>query len=237
MNSLRAGIENLKRALDLTLPTQATDLLDRYVRLLAKWKDRLNLTGAHDEAEIVNIHLADALLFLARVHIPRQARVIDIGSGAGFPGIPVRVARPDLQVTLLETRRSRVGFLEHATSSLGLNVCILWSRAEVLGRDRAHRERYDATVERATAKFARAVELSLPLVVPGGSAFMLKGPGVGGEIPTAVPLIDAMGGAPPSCETHTVPGTGRRCVIVTVRKIGSTPPPYPRRARRLGTEP
>lgn len=235
MNEARAQLEEGVASLGLQASTAALDCFDRYLRELLEWRGRLNLTGAKNAGEIVGLHFIDSLLPLAVHPFPPDCRVIDVGSGAGFPGVPLRLMRPDLRFTLVEASRRRVAFLEHVQSVLHLeDVEIVWARAEILARRPEHREAFGAAVERATARVAAAAELSLPFVAVGGAAILLKGPRVSGETGAAAALISRLGGVIESSGECALPTTKHRRVTIVVRKVQATPEGFPRRSSRLG---
>ncbi len=235
MSEARSQLEEGVAALGLQASTAALDRFDRYLHELLDWKGRLNLTGAATAAEIVGLHFIDSLVPLSVWPFPPDCRVIDVGSGAGFPGIPLRLVRPDLRLTLVEASRRRVAFLEHIRSALDFDDAeIVWARAETLAQRLEYRETFGAAVERATSHVGAAVELCLPFVVVGGAAILLKGPRASEEIRDAEPLIARLGGAVESCENRALPTTGHRRVAVVMRKVRGTPEGFPRRASHLG---
>ncbi len=235
MNRARAQLEEGVTALGLQTSTASLDCFDRYLHELLDWRGRLNLTGAATAAEIVGLHFIDSLLPLAIHQFPQGSRVVDVGSGAGFPGIPLRLVRPDLRLTLVEASRRRVAFLEYVRNALDLaDMAIVWARAETLTHRLEYREAFGVAVERATAHVNAAVELCLPFVVVGGAAILLKGPRACAEIRDAASLISRLGGAIESCECRGLPTTDHRRVALTVRKVRATPERFPRRASHLG---
>ncbi len=235
MSEARSQLEEGLAALGLEASGAALDCFDRYLRELLAWKGRLNLTSAANSEEIVGLHFIDSLLALVAWPFPPDCRVVDVGSGAGFPGIPLRLVRQDLRLTLVEASQRRVAFLEHVRSALDLDhVEIVWARAETLAQRAEYRETFGAAVERATARVSAAAELCLPFVVVGGAAILLKGPRASDETRDAAPLVSRLGGTIESAENRLLPTTDRRRVAVVVRKVRATPQAYPRRAAHLG---
>ncbi|HLW48053.1 MAG TPA: 16S rRNA (guanine(527)-N(7))-methyltransferase RsmG [bacterium] len=210
--------------LGLSLSQTQHDLLDRYLALVEEWRPRLRLTGvARDETAAVLV--AGALCVLR--FLPESGHLVDLGSGAGVPGIPVAVVRPGLRVLLAEATQKKAAFLGIAVRSLGLSsVAVAAARAEDLGRDLAHRARYDAVTARALAPVRVLVEYALPLLRVGGVAVLPKGRGAEGEVRAAARALDLLGGA----AVVQAPPAGFCSPIVVVRKIASTPDDYPRRA-------
>ena len=231
-----ALVEASASAMGLRLPAGAIERFERYLTELLRWRERLNLTAAATATEIVTAHFTESLIPLAAWAIGEGSRAIDVGSGAGFPGVPLKIARPDLRIVLLEASRRRAAFLEHLRSVLELDdLDVEWARAEDLGRRAGFREGFAVAVERAVAKIAASAELCLPLVQRDGAAILLKGPAVMREIGRVSPLFMRMGGALERAQPWEVGVSGRTTVAVVIRKVGDTPEEYPRRAARLGS--
>lgn len=221
--------------LDMRLTPQALGQLDRYLHEIVRWRVRLNLTAARDHRQIVGLEFADALLALVECDFAAGCRVVDVGTGAGLPGIPLRIVRPDLKLTLVEASRRRVAFLEHARSALGLDdVAIEWTRAEEFCHRPDRRETFDRSVERAMARLAVVAELCLPLVRTGGAAVFLKGVRAVHEMGRAEPLITALGGQIVRSAVRTLAATGKERAIIVVCKVSPTPSRYPRGTAQQG---
>ena len=215
--------------------------LVRYSELLTDWNTRMNLTAITDFDEIVVKHFADSLLPLADVSretsaeaspaFPAGARVIDVGTGAGFPGIPLAVARPDLSVTLLDSLQKRVGFLGEVIRELGLSGCTaLHARAEDAARDAAHREAYDLCVSRAVADLPVLAEYCLPFVKRGGLFVAYKARNAAEELSRAETALKKLGGRAEQTLEVPLPGSDAQRTLIYIRKTASTPKAYPRRA-------
>jgi len=179
----------------------------------------------------------DSLSCLSGDRIKTGARVIDIGSGAGFPGVPLKIVRSDLAMTLLEAANRRVAFLEILLQELALKAMVLHGRAEVLGHSADHREVYDAVVSRATAPAPKLVELVLPFVMVGGVALLPKGAGAVHEMARAAELTEALGGRVEAIDEVQLPRFAGRRYLVVVRKVAPTPTGFPRRPTALGRRP
>ena len=151
--------------LGMNLSDRQLDMFDAFTAMMLEWNTKLNLTRITDPEEIAVKHYLDSLVLLAKVEVPEGSSVIDIGTGAGFPGIPLKIARPDLRLTLLDSVRKRLAFLEAAVSELSLSdVEVVHSRAEDAARDKHLRERFDYAVARAVAGLNILAELCLGLV-------------------------------------------------------------------------
>ncbi len=235
MNPELAWLEASASRLGLRLPSGAIERFQRYLDELLRWRERLNLTASATDAEIVRAHFTTSLIPLAAWPITEASSVIDVGSGAGFPGVPMKIARPDLRMVLVEASRRKVAFLEHVARALDLHdLEVAWARAEDLGRVEGFRETFSVAVERAVAKVAVSAELCLPLVRQGGVAILLKGPTVTSDAPRIAQLVLSLGGVIERAQPWTTDPSGRTTVAVVIRKTAPTPDGYPRRGLRLG---
>ncbi len=238
MNPALAQLEAASADIGLQISPGAIQQFDRYIREVLAWGARIGLTAAQTASQIVGLHFVDSLLALAVGEFPHGSRLVDVGSGAGFPGVPIKIVRPDLGLTLVDASRRCVGFLEHLGAVLDLEgIETVWARAETLGRRPAIRETFARSVERATARLGIAAELCLPLLEIGGAAVFLKGPNVQGELHAAGPLIEALGGRIEAFQVRALPTTDRRRAVVVIRKTLPTPHDFPRWGPRLGRRP
>ena len=230
---LQAGLERLGVAADgVTL-----DRLARYHALLTEWNARIDLTAVLEPEEMVDRHYLDSAAPLALGLIPQGARVIDVGTGAGLPGIPLCILRPDLRVTLLDAQRKRVTFLQAAIEALDLPAQAVHMRAEDAARDEARREAYDVAVSRAVAATPTLLELTLPFVRVGGRAIAWKGPGLQAELDQARRAAHLLGGALEGVLDAPVPGRDWQHVLLVCAKRQKTARQYPRRAGLPGKNP
>jgi len=227
----RQQLLDSSRSFGIELSAAQLDAFATYLSTLLEWNRRINLTSITDPAEIAALHLLDSLTCLFAYRPDANACVIDVGSGAGLPGIPVAIARPDLRVTLLECTRKKCRFLEHMIARAPLpQVSVDCRRAEDAGRDQATRETFDIAMTRAVAEVAVATELCLPLVKVGGAVLIMKGPQAQEEIARGVKAIATLGGELESARPFALPtptGAAAR-VIVVLRKVHPTPEKYPR---------
>lgn len=228
---LKRGAANL----GVALPPRAVAQFETYLRELTVWRRRLNLTATATPQAVISLHFVDSLLPLSVVDFPQAARVADIGSGAGFPGLPIKIARPDLRVTLLEGSSRRVAFLEHIGRVLGLkDLAVVWGRAEGLGRQPEYRERFDIVLSRAAARTGVTIELCLPFAAVPGTVVLFKGPSAGPEVASARALIERLGGALTEVRAKSLPGTDRSRLVVVIQKKSHCGAEYPRSPTRLG---
>jgi len=225
------------REFGIALTPEQQQAFDVYYRELITWNTRMNLTAITDHAQVIVKHFLDSLSVVPILHPERSEAqskdavcLIDIGTGAGFPGIPLKIALPDLRLTLLETTGKKVEFLKHMIAELKLRDTVaIQARAEDLGRDTHHRERYDVAVARAVANMATLAEYALPFVRKGGVFIAQKGIEVDDEVRQAAHAMKVLGGRVCEIVPVQLPGLEPRHLIV-VEKIAATPETYPRRA-------
>lgn len=205
---------------------------ETYTTELVAWNSRFNLTRITDYETVQVQHFLDSLavLMYAGDLFPPGGRVIDVGSGAGLPGLALKIARPDLRVTLADAVGKKVQFLAHMIQRLELpEMVAVHARAEELGRDRAHRAAYDVALARAVADLAVLAEYLLPLVRVGGTAIAQKGARVEEEITRAAKAIRVLGGGAPRLSAYQLPGLDEARSLVLIPKLRPTPAAYPRR--------
>lgn len=223
-----ADLEALLNKAGVPLPEGAARALNRYHDLLLEWNARMDLTSVSQQ-DMAQRHFLDSLLPLTLPDcFPAGLRLIDVGTGAGFPGLPLAIARPDFRVTLLEAQGKRCQFLRAVAEDLRLrNVAIIQERAEVLGRAEGHREAYDRAVARAVAPLNILCEYLLPFVKPSGAALCWKGPAVSEELEDGAAAARMLGGEMEPLIHLELDGT--RHVLAPIRKTEKTPPQYPRK--------
>lgn len=233
-NDLAARLTACGIPFDPELPEK----LLRYHALLMDWNTRMDLTAVTDEAEMMDRHYVDSLMALRFGLIPRTGRIIDVGTGAGFPGMPLALACPDVQVTLMDAQQKRLTFLQAVIDELQVrNVTLVHSRAEDGARLPLHREQYDLAVARAVAPLAVLAEYLLPYVRVGGSALCWKGPALQEEMQQGRRAAHLLGGKveePISCE---FPGRAWQHLLLPIQKKEKTARQYPRKAGTPGKSP
>lgn len=233
-NDLAARLKECGIPFDPELPEK----LLRYHALLMDWNTRMDLTAVTDEAEMMDRHYVDSLMALRFGLIPRKGRIIDVGTGAGFPGMPLALACPDVQVTLMDAQQKRLTFLQAVIDELQVrNVTLVHSRAEDGARLPLYREQYDLAVARAVAPLAVLAEYLLPYVRVGGSALCWKGPALQEEMQQGRRAAHLLGGKveePISCE---FPGRAWQHLLLPIQKKEKTARQYPRKAGTPGKSP
>lgn len=203
-----------------------------YHALLLEWNAKMDLTAVTDEADMIDRHYIDSLMALTFPGlIPEKATLIDVGTGAGFPGLPLALARPDLRVTLMDAQQKRLNFLQAVIDALHLsNVTLVHARAEDGARSPAHRERYDLAVARAVAPLPVLAEYLLPYVTIGGQAICWKGPAVQEEMAAGKKAAFLLGGKLLEPLSVTIPGQSWQHLLLPIRKQTKTARQYPRKA-------
>lgn len=210
--------------------------LSQYCDMLLDWNSRMNLTAIRDPHGVAEKHFVDSLLPLTLVDIPQGATLVDVGTGAGFPGIPMKLARPDIKLTLLDSQQKRLTFLAAVCEGLGIEAELVHIRAEDAGRSPDHREKYHVAVSRAVAGLSALAEYCLPLVGVGGKMLALKGSGGEEEAAQGEAAISLCGGKAGGVLSYNLPCGDPRTLIIG-EKISQTPTKYPRRATNISKNP
>lgn len=205
----------------------------RYGELLKETNAVTNLTAIRDDAGIARLHFLDSAALRELADFSGRD-VIDVGTGAGFPGLPLRLLQPDMRLTLLDANNKKVEFLRGVCAELAPDVRCLWGRAEELGE---LRESFDIAVSRAVAELEMLAELCLPLVRDGGLFIAMKKPDCDAEVQRADSAIRALGGRLRGITRYTVPGTDVEHAAVLIDKLKPTPAQYPRRWAQIKKKP
>ena len=208
---------------------------EKYYNLLIDWNSRINLTRITEPYEVAVKHFADSLTLLKYYAVPEAAKVIDVGTGAGFPGIPLKIARPDIKLTLLDSLNKRLSFLSEVCAEIGIEAELVHSRAEDGSKDAKYREKYDLAVSRAVARLNVLSEYCLPYVKVGGSFAAMKGPELSEELNEAKCAIQTLGGKISAVNEFALKDSGR--TIVIIEKAARTPKAYPRHGSKIKSKP
>lgn len=224
---LREGAQQF----NLSLTEAQLSAFERYSQELIAWNQQVNLTRIIEPHEIVVKHFLDSLsICQVWPRSPSNLSLVDVGSGAGFPGLPLKIVLSDLRLTLIEATGKKTAFLQHIVQVLALTgVTVLTARAEEVGRRPDQREGYDVAVARAVAPLPVLMEYSLPLVKVGGWVIIQKGQHPAEEIKAAANALGILGGKVDQIWPVTVPGLAAERHLVVIQKNRATPPQYPRR--------
>ena len=220
------------------VPPEAPEQLAEYGRLMLEKNQVMNLTAITDPEQAARLHMLDSAALLLCADFQGGKTLIDVGTGAGFPGLPLAMACPGLRVTLLDAQQKRLNFLEAVVRELGLtNVTLCHSRAEDGARNPALRERFNVAVARAVAALPVLCELCLPLVRPGGKFLAMKSVESDQELASAGHAIATLGGAVAAVRDYVIPGTQVRHRLIIVEKAKKTPEKYPRMFAKIKKNP
>ena len=225
-------------ALDIVLDQEQIDQFDEYYEILVEWNKVMNLTGITEYQEVVEKHFLDSLSIVKVMDMDQVERVIDVGTGAGFPGIPLKIAFPKLDIVLLDSLNKRIRFLDHVIEELGLEVIrTIHGRAEDFARDGKYRERFDLCVSRAVANLSSLSEYCLPYVKVGGRFVSYKSGDIEEEVNDASKAIALLGGKKERIEKFQLPDTDIQRSFVVIGKTKNTQKRYPRKAGMPTKEP
>ena len=227
--------ETLKEQ-NMEIPASARDKLCRYYELLIEWNEKMNLTALTEPEDVALKHFADSLLLLRCVDINEGASVIDVGTGAGFPGLVLKIARPDIRLTLLDSLNKRLVFVEEVCSALELgDVELIHSRAEDGSRTEM-RDSFDIAVSRAVASMRALCEYDMPYVKVGGRFIAMKGKGAADELNEAQNAVKTLGGEVANVHSFVLGEAGERNII-EIKKVSPTPAAYPRSSKAIKNKP
>ena len=218
------------------LDETALERFDLYGKLLVEWNEKINLTAIIDPEGVTIKHFLDSITIFSYVDIPEGAKVIDVGTGAGFPGLAMLIARPDLQMTLMDSTKKRLTVIEDILEKIGLSADVVHSRAEEGGKKEEYREKYDFSTARAVTNLRDLAEYCLPFVKVGGSFVPMKSAKTQEEIAEGKKAIHVLGGQIAKVDTFDLLDCGER-TIINVKKISSTPAKYPRPTAKIAKNP
>lgn len=220
----------------VTLRDKQIENFNTYANLLVEWNEKMNLTAITQPAEVVWKHFYDCILLFKEVKIEEGASVIDVGTGAGFPGMVLKIVREDIDLTLLDGLNKRLVFLNEVLNALSLNAKVVHLRAEEGAKKAEFREQYDYAVARAVANMNVLSEYCLPYVKVGGTFAALKGPSGNDEAASAKKALQILGGGKTTVFAEHHEMIGDRTIVVT-KKISPTPPKYPRISAKISKQP
>ncbi|MBU8881278.1 16S rRNA (guanine(527)-N(7))-methyltransferase RsmG [Bacillus sp. FJAT-29790] len=214
----------------ITLSPEQIQAYETYYSTLVEWNEKMNLTAITDKPEVYLKHFYDSISAAFYFDFNQPLHICDVGAGAGFPSLPIKIAFPHLHITIVDSLNKRIGFLEHLAKELGLeNVRFIHDRAETFGQKKEHREAYDAVTARAVARLSVLSELCLPLVKVGGTFIAMKGASAKEEWDTGKKAIAVLGGKLEQSYSFTLPQEESERNILIINKEKATPKKYPRK--------
>ena len=224
------------KEIDIVFTEEQLQKFYQYMNLLIEWNEKINLTAIVEPKEIILKHFIDSLTIIP--YIKPNESVIDIGTGAGFPGIPIKILREDLKITLLDSLNKRIKFLDEVIKELGLEkINALHARIEGYAKNKQYREKYDVATSRAVANLTTLSEYMLPMVKVKGRAICMKGSEVSDEISKSKKSIKILGGEIVNIEEFTLPKSDNKRNLILIEKTKNTPSKYPRKPGIPSKEP
>jgi 16S rRNA (guanine527-N7)-methyltransferase len=225
-----ANLHQAAATYGLNLTPEQLQAFTRYYELLLMWNEKMNLTAITDPAEVAVKHMVDSLSVYDNAMFPSSCRVIDVGTGAGFPGLPLKILRSDLQLTLLDSLQKRLNFLQAVIEDLGMtNVDLVHARAEDAANQAPRREYFQVATSRAVARLNILCELCLPFVAVGGVFIAMKGAQYQEEVTEANKAIILLGAKVTELKPIVLPGLEDKRAVIYIQKQDDTPAIYPRR--------
>ena len=224
------------KKIDVILDEEQIQKFYKYMELLLEWNEKINLTAIVEPRDVILKHFVDSLTICKELQ--KNKTLADIGTGAGFPGIPVKILRPDLDITLIDSLNKRVNFLTMVIEALKLEKIIaLHGRIEDFGKNKKYREKFDYVTSRAVANLSTLSEYMIPLVKIGGKCICMKGSNIDEELKNAKKAIKTLGGKIEKVDTFLLPDTDMGRNIILIKKEKATPNKYPRKAGTPAKEP
>lgn len=224
--------------MNINLTEEQQQQFIRYYEILVEWNSFMNLTGITEFEEVLQKHFEDSLAIVKGYQMDSVKKVIDIGTGAGFPGVPLKIAFPHLEVVLLDSLGKRVKFLNHVIEELSLhNIAAIHGRAEDYAKDASYREKFDLSVSRAVANLSSLSEYALPYTKVGGYFIPYKSGKIDEELEAAGNAIQILGGQLEKVEKFTLAGSDIERSLVIIKKVKATAKKYPRKAGLPAKEP
>lgn len=224
---------DLFKKYELDLPSEVYYKLEIYADFLVKYNENVNLTAITDGREIFVKHFLDSILLLKYVDIPSNSSIIDVGTGAGFPSVPMKIYRPDLKITLLDSLNKRINFLQQLCEMTQIDAEFIHGRAEDYGKESQYREKFDFSCARAVANLSVLSEYCIPFVKIGGYFISMKGPNE--IIDESNKTVELLGGKIKSDIQYSLENDTRR--IIAIEKISQTPTKYPRNSSQIKKKP
>lgn len=231
---LKNGLEDL----GIDVNDEMLEQFKIYREILVDWNQKMNLTGIEDEKEVYIKHFLDSVSGVSNGYIKDGMSLIDVGTGAGFPGLPLKICLKDLNLTLLDSLNKRINFLQEVSNNIGLeNIEFIHGRAEDFGKDENYREQYDIATARAVAGLPILMELCVPFIKVGGYFVCLKGPNANLELEESKAAMEVLGVEFIEKIDVELPDSELKHNILVFKKVINTPEKYPRKAGKLSKKP
>ena len=231
-------IEFSKKAseIQIELSNKQINQFYKYMQLLLEWNKKMNLTAIEEPKEIILKHFIDSLTI--RKYVEENEKILDIGTGAGFPGIPLKIVEGEKEVVLIDSLNKRISFLKEVISNLELNkIEVIHGRAEEVVKQNNRREKYNIVTSRAVARLNVLIEYMLPFIAIGGKCICMKSTDIEEEVQEARKAINILGGEIEKIDTFILPESDIKRKIVVIKKVKSTPSKYPRKAGTPSKDP
>ena len=226
------------KELDLEVSEEMLEKLRIFKDIMLEWNEKINLTAITEEKEVYIKHFLDSATCLSTGYIKEGMKVIDVGTGAGFPGVPIKILKEDLEMTLLDSLNKRISYLNEVLTRLSLKkAATVHARAEEAGSSKAHRGAYDIALSRAVASMNVLCEYCMPFVKVGGFFLCQKGPDIEGELKEAEAAIRILGGVVREVKGYKLPYSDIKHNIIIIEKVAETPTKYPRKPGKPSASP
>ena len=228
---------NYAKNYGINLDKKALERFENYYNFLVEYNRHTNLTSITEKNDVIIKHFLDSIILTKFFKIDSETKLIDVGTGAGFPGVPIKIANPEINLTLLDSLNKRIIFLNKLLEKLDLTAEIFHNRAEECGKDKNFREKFNMVTSRAVAKLTVLSEYCLPLLKVGGFFVSLKGSNVENELEESVNSIKVLGGKIERVEKFDLPENKGSRSLVIIKKVSSTPSIYPRSNSNISKSP
>lgn len=229
-------IKAYAKEINILLDEEQISQFYQYMQILLEWNEKINLTAITKQEEIILKHFIDSITIAN--YIPANAKLVDVGTGAGFPGIPLKIIRRDMEITLLDSLNKRINFLKEVIEKLSLKkIQAIHARVEEIGQNKSYRESFDVATSRAVANLATLSEYLIPLVRLDGICISMKGSEIEEEIKQSRKAISVLGGIVEKVDSFQLPQTNMDRNLIILRKVKKTPSKYPRKAGTPAKEP
>ena len=234
MKELQIALEQL----NIPYTEETLEKYRLYMEGIIEWNEKVNLTSITDKDEFIKLHFIDSIMSVPTEEFQKAKKIIDVGTGGGFPGIPLALAAPDKEFVLMDSLNKRIKIINQLCEEIGINnVTAVHARAEELAKNKLHRQKYDLCVSRAVANLSTLSEYCLPFIKQGGWFLSYKGPDTDKELADAKKAIKILGGQIDREELASLESSGLEHKIIFIKKVKDTPAKYPRKAGTPSKEP